>query len=232
MRMPSDSSYRKRFQGFISYERNTGKPHPQSLGIKDFKRTGVNHELHDVRRLVWMGPISVGTPAVQFNVNFDTGSGNLFLAAVGCENCLDRTRYDTDRSSTAVSLNIDFNIGYYDGSNASGRLWTDAVRILGLTSTQQTVGAVSEWRDLWRTIEDGVMGMAFPSVSIANTNPVFQTLVCQQQTDSPIFAMKLVEGEAILTLGGLSAHLYDDPITWLDVTDNGYWQIESQSLRA
>jgi cathepsin D len=226
--MPSDSSYSKRLQGFINYERNTGKPHPRSLSIKNFKRAVVNNDLQDVRRLVWMGPISVGTPPVQFNVHFDTGSGNLLLAATECPTCLDRTRYDTDGSATAISLNINFNLGYIDGSGVSGRLWTDTVSILGLTATQQTLGAVSEWHDFRRTIEDGVMGMALRSAF--NTNPVFQTLVDQQQTDFPIFAMKLVEGEAILTLGGLNANLYHNPIGWLDITDNGYWQIESQGL--
>jgi cathepsin D len=161
LQMPCDSSYRKRLHGFINYEHNTGKPHPGSLGIKNIKRLVVNNQLQDVRNLVWMGPISVGTPPVQFNVNFDTGRGSLFLADIGCQTCLDRTRYHPTGSSTAHALARNFNIGYADGSSASGQLYTDTVRISGLTAIHQTLGAVSVWHDAWRTIEDGVMGMAF-----------------------------------------------------------------------
>jgi cathepsin D len=228
--MPGDSSYSKRLQGFINYERNTGKPHPQSLGIKNFKRLVVNNQLQYLEPLLWMGPISVGTPPVQFNVAFDTGIGDFFLATIGCENFQGHTLYDPTGSSTAHALDRNFNIWTSDGSNVSGQLWTDTVRILDFTATQQTLGAASVWPNLRRTPEDGIMGMAFRSVSTYNADPVFQTIVRQQPTDFPIFAMKLVEDNAILTLGGLNPALYDDPITWLDVTDTGYWQIESEFL--
>jgi cathepsin D len=228
LRMPSDSSYSKRLQGFINYERNTGTPHPRSLGIENFKRDVVNLPLQEIQNpLMWMGSISVGIPPVQFNVEIDVGIGNFFLAHIGCETCRAHTFYDPIVSPTAHSLNRIFNIG----ASVTGQLWTDTVRIFGLTATQQTVGAASVWHNPRETREDGVMGMAFRSVGTYNAAPVFETLVRQHQTDSPVFAMKLVENEAMLTLGGLNTDLYHGPIIWVDVTGDGYWEIESESLR-
>jgi cathepsin D len=216
--MPCDSSYSKRLEGFINYERNTGKPHPRSLGIKNFRRLVVENELQEIEPMAWTGPISVGTPPVQFNVKFDTASGSFFLATRECETCLAHTLYDPTHSSTAHSLHTPFYIGLI----VTGQLWTDTVRILGLTATGQTLGAASAWFNPAETPEDGVVGMAFQRVSVANAVPVFETLVRQHRTDSPVFAMKLVQGHAVLTLGGLNADLYHDPITWVDVMDNGY----------
>jgi len=59
----------------------------------------------------YSGVLSVGTPAQEFRVVFDTGSGNIVLPAVECksEACLveDRRRFNMSASSTAVGINED-----------------------------------------------------------------------------------------------------------------------------
>lgn len=59
----------------------------------------------------YSGVINVGTPAQEFRVVFDTGSGNIVLPAVECktEACLveGRRRFDMSASSTAVAVNGD-----------------------------------------------------------------------------------------------------------------------------
>jgi cathepsin D len=226
LRMPCDSSYSKRLQGFINYELNTGKPHPRSLGIKNFKRLLVNNELEEIEERMWTGPITVGTPPVLFNVKFDTATSNFFLATIGCEPCLAHNLYDPASSSTAHPLHTNFIIG----ASVTGQLWTDTVRLLGLIATQQTLGAASAWFNRRETPEDGVVGMAFQRLSVNHAVPFFETLVRQRQTNSPVFAMKLVEGHAVLTLGGLNEDLYHGPITYVDITDTGYWEIEPDHL--
>jgi cathepsin D len=227
--MRFDSSYSKMLRAFSNYERNTGKRHPRSLGIKDSKRAFAHVEIQYVDNL-WMGPISVGTPAVQFIVNFDTGSADFFLATTGCESSHDLTLYDPDGSSTAVPLSRPFNSHYADGTSASGLLYTDTVTIGNLIATRQTLGAASEWRKLQESRDEGIIGMAFQSLSDYNALPVFQNFVDQRRTNSPIFAMKLVEDDALLTLGGLGDDLYNPPITYVDVLDGGHWAIKCNSL--
>jgi hypothetical protein len=59
----------------------------------------------------YSGVLNVGTPAQEFRVVFDTGSGNIVLPAEECksEACLvpDRRRFNMSASSTAVAINED-----------------------------------------------------------------------------------------------------------------------------
>lgn len=59
----------------------------------------------------YSGVLSIGTPAQEFRVVFDTGSGNIVLPAIECksEACLveDRRRFNMSASSTAAGINED-----------------------------------------------------------------------------------------------------------------------------
>lgn len=59
----------------------------------------------------YSGVLNVGSPAQEFRVVFDTGSGNIVLPAAECksEACLveDRRRFDMKASSTALAVNAD-----------------------------------------------------------------------------------------------------------------------------
>jgi len=59
----------------------------------------------------YSGVLNVGTPAQEFRVVFDTGSGNVVLPAAECksEACLmpDRRRFDMKASESAVAINAD-----------------------------------------------------------------------------------------------------------------------------
>jgi cathepsin D len=215
-------------RGLSNYEHNTGKRHPHVLGIKDSKRA-IEPVVIQITQGMWVGQISVGTPAVQFTVSFDTGIDRLFLATTGCQGCLGQILYDPSHSSTAGRLPENFNIRFGDGSSASGLQWTDTVRIGHLTATHQTLGAALEWNELERGPINGIMGLGLQTVG--NPIPVFQTLVDQLQTDYPMFAMKLVDRNAVLSLGGLNGNLYRGPITWVNIRYPGLWVINSNSLR-
>jgi cathepsin D len=223
-------SYSKILRGLLNYERNTGKRHPLSLGVRDFKRAIESNPLIDDEGQIWLGTIYVGTPPVAFTVNFDTGSSDLIIPRQGCTNC-EGTQYNPAASATSVALGVPFETGFADGSQVSGSLYTDTVSIAGLTATQQTFGAASAFTQGFRGDEDGLMGMAFRSLSEYNANPVFQNLVDQGQTTSPIFALKLTAGGSELTLGGLVSALYTGSITWVPVTNQQYWQVDFDSLQ-
>jgi hypothetical protein len=216
-------------RGLSDYDRNTGKRHPRSLGINDSKRAVEPVVIQYIENL-WMGPISVGIPAVEFNVIFDTGSGALFLAAIGCESCRVQTLYNPFRSYTALPLSKNFGIRFVGGSYAVGRLWTDTVSIGHLTATKQTLGAAWEWKKPDQNPADGIIGLGFQSVIMGNAAPVFQNLVDQLQTDFPVFAMKLADGDGVLTLGGMNKEFYNGAITYVDVIDPEKWIIKSDSL--
>jgi cathepsin D len=232
-------SYSKILRGLKIYERNSGKRHPFFDGIKDFLHgLGLKREaqdpLTDEGSQLWIGTISVGTPPVQYTVDFDTGSSDLFLPGKNCDStCSGHTPYDSSASSTSKDLGTTFSLSYGDGSTVTGEQFTDTVTIAGLTATNQTLGSANQYSSGFNSSNfpaDGLMGMGFQSISVYNAPPVFQNLVAEGQTGSPVFAMKLTSSGAELSLGGLSSGLYTGDITYVPVSQQGYWQTTFDAL--
>jgi hypothetical protein len=61
------------------------------------------------QKSVYFGSVSVGYPAQNFSVVFDTGSAHLMLPSVQCfsEACLTHRRYDVKASPGAVEIDHD-----------------------------------------------------------------------------------------------------------------------------
>lgn len=75
-------------------------------------------------------------------------------------------------------------------------------------------------------------GMAFQSISQYNAPPVFQTLVSNRQATAGVFAMKLTQSGAEMTLGSVDNTLFTGQIANVPVTQEGFWQIEFEALAA
>ena len=65
---------------------------------------------------------------------------------------------------------------------------------------------------------DGLMGMAYQSISVYNSPPVFQSLIAQKQVTTPVFSFKLASTGAELFLGGTDSSLYKGNFTYVPVT--------------
>lgn len=219
-------------KGFAAYERNTGKPHPNAK--RSAKRATGNDALTDDNSELWYGSISIGTPAKTFTVDFDTGSSDLFVPASTCgSTCNGHAKYTPSSSSTSVALGKSFTLQYGDGSSVSGKQYTDTVTIAGLTATKQTLGAATTYSTGFGSSNfpaDGLMGMAFKSISEYNANPVFQSLVAQGKTTSSVFAFKLAPSGSQLTIGGVNRNLYQGGFAYAPVTQAGYWQVNMDGV--
>jgi len=82
---------------------------------------------------------------------------------------------------------------------------------------------------------DGILGMAYPQISVANLTPVFNNMINQSLVAEPVFALWLNRnpdapqgGE--LTLGGMDSKHYFEPITWVPVDKKGYWQFAMDKI--
>lgn len=225
----------KILRGFDRYQRNTGSRHALQPDTSNTRRAVGKDALTDESEQLWQGTISVGTPAVTYTVDFDTGSSDLFLPASSCgSTCSGHTKYNPSSSSTSKALSKSFSLSYGDGSTVSGKQYTDTVKIAGLTATKQTLGAATQYSEGFESSNfpaDGLMGMGFQSISDYNAPPVFQSLVSQGQTSSPVFAFKLAESGSELTIGGLNSALYSGTPVYTPVTQQGYWQINFSSLK-
>ncbi|KDQ17038.1 hypothetical protein BOTBODRAFT_30426 [Botryobasidium botryosum FD-172 SS1] len=210
---------------FAAYERNTGVPHPlaPSQARKQAAPTGL--PLTDAQEVVWFGSISVGTPPKTFAIDFDTGSSDLFVPGSDCQNCGNHPRYDRSASSTSKDLKRPFTLQYGSGESDGDQV-TDTVTVAGLTATGQTLGVATNYSSSFASSPtDGLMGLAYPSLSGFNATPTFNTLIAQKAVPAGVFSFLLAESGSELYLGGANKQRYTGDISWNKVTKEAYWQI-------
>ncbi|KAK3823389.1 MAG: aspartic peptidase domain-containing protein [Benniella sp.] len=182
---------------------------------------------------VWYGDISVGNPPKTFTVVFDTGSADLFLPGKGCNtNCSGHTLYDSSESSTSQALGKSFSLPQEQGGTVSGELHSDTISIAGLTATNQTLGVAKEYSqdlEVSQFPADGILGMAFESVSAFDASPVAQTLIAQHQMER-VFSFKLAASGSELYMGGANPALFQGNFTYIPVTPPEFWQVTVDAI--
>ncbi|KAI1792861.1 protease [Ganoderma leucocontextum] len=180
----------------------------------------------------WAGAITIGTPLVSFIVDFDTGSADLWVPASSCTSCnAARGKYNVAKSSSGEKKGGNFTITYADGSGASGPIFTDTVVVGGVKAAAQYFSAVTnESSELSGGGTDGILGLAFPSISNLGQNPFFTTAVAQGSAKQHVFAFKLAEKGSELYVGGTNTAHYSGAIEYHNVSTHvGYWQIGGAS---
>ncbi|KAF9220239.1 acid protease [Gyrodon lividus] len=228
------STSAKILRGFGNFEKNTGASHPSAVEVARKRASGGQLLESTANPTVWFGIIDVGTPPQPYLVEFDTGSSDLVLPGIYCdESCNGHGIYDPESSETCTNMEMSFLIRYTNGDDASGTVYTDTVSIGGLTAIDQTLGVASHYSHglrIARFLPDGLMGMAFQSVSVFNESPVFQTLVAQGRTDEPVFAFSLAATRAELYIGGTNPNMYTGNFAWAQVIQHGFWQVNMDNL--
>ncbi|KAH9832948.1 aspartic peptidase domain-containing protein [Rhodofomes roseus] len=168
--------------------------------------------------LEWTGTVSIGTPAQDFTIDFDTGSADLWVPSSDCSGCQSQASYNANSSSTSKEQSGNFQIQYGDGSTASGPIYSDTVAVAGVSVTGQYLSAVtSETGDL--------------SLSQLKSDPYFWTAVNQKAVDQGVFAFKLSSSDSQLYIGGTDNSLYSGDIEYHDLSSSsqGFWQISGAS---
>ncbi|KAH0838841.1 Asp-domain-containing protein [Lanmaoa asiatica] len=226
----------KILRGFANFEKNTLSMHPAAMNGS--QKRGAGDALTDDSSQLWYGTISVGTPAQYFTVDFDTGSSDLFLPGSTCDStCSGHTLWDPTFSSTANDVGQTFSLQYGDGSTVSGEQYIDTVSIAGFTPSRRLLRPlVLQQRTLLGSESsqfpaDGLMGMAFQSLSSYGASPVFPTLVTQGQVTEQVFSFKLSPSGAELYIGGSNPALYTGSFTYAPVTQEGYWQVNMDNVQ-
>jgi hypothetical protein len=191
-------------------------------------------KIEDYQNAQYFGEMSVGTPAQSFEVIFDTGSSNLWVPAKDCSNCGGsiigrKSKYDRTKSSTYVVDDAPFAIQYGSGP-VSGNWSVDTANMAGLDIEAQRFAEVKDASGLGVAYKaghfDGILGLAFDSISIDKTPTPFKNLIDQGKVDKGVFAFYLGdEADGELTIGGWDESKYTGDLTWVPLSSATYWEI-------
>uniref|UniRef100_A0A663EZY8 pepsin A n=1 Tax=Aquila chrysaetos chrysaetos TaxID=223781 RepID=A0A663EZY8_AQUCH len=208
------------------------KQHPYNLASK-YYHAGVSAEpLENYLDNEYFGTISIGTPPQEFTVIFDTGSSNLWVPSVYCSSlaCSNHKRFNPADSSTFVGTNESVSIAYGTGS-MTGVLGYDTVTVAAINVLNQIFGlAETEPGDFfYYSPFDGILGLAFPSISSSGATPVFDNMMSEGLVAKDLFSVYLSRGSFVL-FGGIDPSYTTNGISWIPLSAETYWQITMDSV--
>ncbi|KAF4797536.1 Pepsin A [Turdus rufiventris] len=211
------------------------KQHPYNLAAKYFPGIAVE-PLENYMDDEYFGTISIGTPAQEFTVVFDTGSSNLWVPSVFCSSpaCRNHNRFNPAESSTFLSTNDTLFIAYGTGS-MTGILGYDTVNVAGINVRNQIFGlAETEPGDFfYYTPFDGILGLAFPSIASSGATPVFDNMMVENLVDRHLFSVYLSrdsEAGSFVLFGAIDPYYTTKGISWIPLSAETYWQIAMESV--
>jgi len=172
-----------------------------------------NTVIKDYSNAQYYGTMKIGTPPQEFTVIFDTGSSNLWVPKVGCQNCGywfingGKSKYDEAKSSTFVKDGSDFHIQYGSG-DVKGFFSVDQVTLADdIVVQNQKFAEVSDAGGLGVGYVmgqfDGILGLGFEGLALGGATTVFKNAIDQGKVSQQMFAFKLGDNsDGELTFGG------------------------------
>lgn len=195
----------------------------------------------------YVGSIGVGTifngndykSQSKIKVVFDTGSTNLWIASTLCStsDCQSRAQYDSSSSSTYQRpdqeefLDITFGTG-----ELRGPMGADDFHVGGFSVQNQSFALIAEEvGSVFSTIRfEGILGLAFPSMSAKHVTPFFDNIIQQRvlkKNEFSFFFTKLPDTHSAIFFGGVDDRFYQKPIIMFPVTEPHYWTVKLLDMK-
>jgi len=206
----------------------------------------------------YSGLISIGKPAQDFRVVFDTGSAHIVVPSSDCKNetCIEHRRYNVSDSVSALAINVDgsavpedelcdqVTIGYGTGM-ITGEFVREQVCPGAPTADHESpcvdvsiVMAVDMTAQPFRSFNfDGIFGLALDSLALSPEFSFFNSLSASKSGATPQFGVFLADGEdgqqSEIALGGHNEKRMLTPLQWVPVAmpKLGYWQVRVKEVR-
>eukprot|EP00929_Paragymnodinium_shiwhaense_P082594 TRINITY_DN435_c0_g1_i1.p1 TRINITY_DN435_c0_g1~~TRINITY_DN435_c0_g1_i1.p1 ORF type:complete len:471 (-),score=115.05 TRINITY_DN435_c0_g1_i1:125-1441(-) len=200
----------------------------------------------------YYGQVTVGNPAQSFLVVFDTGSGNLLLPSTECTDdaCTSHKRFDSSASKTS------FQVAYADkpdegveqdgtrdivtitfGTGEMSGVYVRDQVCLGPGSNiccqAHFVAATDESDEPFSLVPfDGILGLSLPQMAEGPSFSVVDRLVDSGVLEQPLFGVFFGndDEESEITFGRYEEHHMQSKLTWVPVTEPGYWQVHMEDV--
>eukprot|EP00803_Ostreobium_quekettii_P004340 evm.model.scf_29.2 EVM.evm.TU.scf_29.2 scf_29:13115-21547(+) len=217
-------------------------------GLREAQRSAAaNREIVPLRNFLnaqYYGAITLGTPPQDFSVVFDTGSSNLWVPSATCKwtdlPCLLHKKYDSTKSTTYMANGESFSIRYGSGS-LSGFLSQDALTLPGTPAPiaipdQIFAEATSEPGIAFLLAKfDGILGLAWPQISVDGVDPPFTKMVQEGLIDKPLFSFWMnrdpdAEAGGEIVFGGMDPKHYEGEHVWVSVSKESYWDFHMDKI--
>jgi len=190
----------------------------------------------------YLVPVTIGTPGVVLNLNFDTGSSDLWMWSTQTRNAsraqiAQHSVYDPAKSSTDAAVAGSWSITFGDGSSAKGTLRSDTVTIGDIVVKGQTIQLATEVsrQFLNDTETDGLLGLAFPKLNTARPKQAATPMVNMMKQNllaTPVFTCALGRNEepGFYSFGYIDPNVTPNRLTYVPVNSSrGWWQVPSTS---
>jgi hypothetical protein len=180
---------------------------------------------------LYVGNISIGTPPQSFVVVFDTGSSNLWIPSISCNDdaCKGKDQYDSSKSSTYVANGQSIQIQYGTGS-MTGILDQDVVTVAGNAVPNTVFGEAQSLADFFAGQPlDGILGLGYPGIAADGVTPVFDAMEAAGLTTDFVFSVYLDstsgDDNSEIVFGGIDSRYSNANFQYVPVTQQGYWQV-------
>jgi hypothetical protein len=220
--------------------------HGHMLAKKDSSGQTGDVPAQDVEQnSLYLATVGIGTPAQELNLDFDTGSADLWvwsteLPKATISSATGHTIFDPSKSSTfKTQSGSTWNISYGDGSTASGDVGTDTLTLGGLNVENQAI-------ELAKTLSaqfaqgqgDGLLGLAWGSINTVQPTQVatpVENMITQQDipANAELFTAFLANetGDSFYTFGYIDQDALGGQTPSYTPVDNsqGFWMFDSAS---
>merc|ERR1719424_1559627 len=207
----------------------------------------------------YVGTIGIGRPPQVLSMILDTGSSNLWVYSSRCNAtaCMRRPSYEHDRSDAYISPGTyvgpkrtlaqraspntsgvrahDFYIRYGSGGVA-GHFAKDVIQLGTMSLPAHTFGEVVDVRGEafnWGQY-DGILGLAFPPLSLPGTVPVLDALASSTLLRHAMFSFYFShaadghpeEARSRFMLGGVEPAYAASAFNFHAVRHSSYWELQ------
>jgi len=169
-------------------------------------------------------------------VVFDTGSTNIWISSDLCTQgpCTrpGRVRYNHEESLTyhepenLLQLQVEFGTGKLEGPQGVDHLSLGNFRVFNQTFALIQGETGSVWNDVPL---EGIMGLAFPSMSANSVTPFLDNVIHQQGLQNNEFAFYFSQNSNAANAvfwGGVDNHFFKDQIRRFKVIEPYYWALK------